>query len=180
MTKFNTGDIAIYNGNEAEVVAVSGGWTTIITQEGRQVKARNSQLSAPGAKPAKPAKASKPAKPAKPKASKPKVEGDEDEDEIQPVRLHPDLTKYTKHDTKTTSGRRCIDIADEVADLLRGEDLESVYKIGARKLSELGSKVKVADLQAQYEHLNPGMQRMNIGNRLRAAIRKFEEEGVAA
>lgn len=52
---------------------------------------------------------------------------------------------------------------DEVAMSLQGLTLDEVYAIAA---PALGSSE--ADLRAKYGHLNPGMQRMNLGNRMRS------------
>jgi hypothetical protein len=60
------------------------------------------------------------------------------------------------------------DVGDAVATMLRSCDtLERVYAAGAEYLG-----VPVAELKAKYERLNPGQQRMNIGNRMRAKWRK--------
>lgn len=67
----------------------------------------------------------------------------------------------------TATGNKSLDNGDAVALLLRGADLETVYSIGAKELG-----VSVEALKAKYQHLNPGQQRMNIGNRVRGALRK--------
>lgn len=60
------------------------------------------------------------------------------------------------------------DVGDEVASTLRNcKDLEAVYTAGAEYLG-----VPLPELKAKYGHLNPGQQRMNIGNRMRAKWRK--------
>lgn len=60
------------------------------------------------------------------------------------------------------------DIGDEVATMLRGcKSLEEVYQAGAKYL-----KVDLQELRDRYAHLNPGQQRMNIGNRMRAKWKK--------
>ena len=93
------------------------------------------------------------------------------------VRLEPDLTRYVKHDEITASGRKVLDINDPVADALRGLNLEDCFRQTARYLAALGvaatpkRPVTMSGLIAKYGHLNPGMQRMNLGNLLRGAIR---------
>lgn len=67
----------------------------------------------------------------------------------------------------TATGNKSLDNGDTIALLLRGADLETVYSIGAKELG-----VSVEALKTKYQHLNPGQQRMNIGNRIRGAIRK--------
>lgn len=60
------------------------------------------------------------------------------------------------------------DIGDEVAALLRACDsLEKVYSCAGDYLG-----VPASDLRSKYGHLNPGQQRMNLGNRMRAKWRK--------
>lgn len=59
-----------------------------------------------------------------------------------------------------------VDNGDDVAAKLRGMDLVRVYAYAAGVLNE-----SVEGLKARYEHLNPGMQRMNLGNRVRAFLK---------
>lgn len=67
---------------------------------------------------------------------------------------------------RAKSGER--DVGDEVAVKLRGAgSLDDVYRVGAEYLG-----VPEEELRAKYGHLNPGQQRMNIGNRMRAKWRK--------
>lgn len=76
--------------------------------------------------------------------------------------------------TTTASGNKSLDNGDAVALLLRGADLDTVYKIGAKELG-----VDEQELRKKYAHLNAGQQRMNVGNRVRAAIRKREAQQAA-
>ena len=71
----------------------------------------------------------------------------------------------------TATGNKSLDNGDTIAQMLRGADLETVYKIGAKELG-----VKIEELKLKYGHLNPGQQRMNVGNRIRGAIRKREAQ----
>lgn len=64
-----------------------------------------------------------------------------------------------------TKAKSVIDNGDDVASLLRGRSLDEVYKVVAKQ-----TKVAESDLRSRYEHLNVGMQRMCIGNKLRAAL----------
>lgn len=66
--------------------------------------------------------------------------------------------------TKTKDGRRLIDNGDEVASKLRDLDLDGVYALCAKTQG-----VTEKELRERYQHLNVGMQRMNLGNRLRAS-----------
>lgn len=93
------------------------------------------------------------------------------------IHLEPDLTRYVKHDETTASGRKVLDINDSVADALRGLNLDDCFRQTARYLAALGvaatpkRPVTMSGLQAKYGHLNPGMQRMCLGNLLRGVIR---------
>jgi hypothetical protein len=53
---------------------------------------------------------------------------------------------------------------DALATRLSGLTLDAIYTEAAIVLG-----TPEADLRAKYGHLNPGMQRMNLGNRMRAA-----------
>lgn len=104
------------------------------------------------------------------------------------VRLKPDMERYVKGLAATASGRDTVDINDEVASALRGMDLDSLYNYvcvelekyepAARFSKAMGAAFKSAGitcgafLQIRYENLNPGMQRMNLGNLLRGAIKR--------
>lgn len=122
---------------------------------------------APAPKPTKP-KASKPkakAKPAKPAKAK-KAKKAKDGDTLQA--LKDAAPEYKKPDgVKTAGGNQAVDCGDNTAKLLRGKTLDEVYKIAARETRE-----SEAELRKQYKHLNPGMQRMNLGNRIRGANTK--------
>lgn len=64
------------------------------------------------------------------------------------------------------NGVLSVDNGDDVAAKLRGMDLARVYAYAAGLLNE-----SIEGLKARYEHLNPGMQRMNLGNRVRAFLK---------
>lgn len=74
-----------------------------------------------------------------------------------------DLTDYDK--VKSAEGNSSLDCGDELAQKLRGMDLDDVYAKAAKTLGESERALK-----GKYSHLNVGMQRMNLGNRLRAAL----------
>lgn len=79
-----------------------------------------------------------------------------------------DLSRYSVNkEVKTAGGHASVDIGDALATRLRGMALDAVYKEAAKTL-----KVSETDLRAKYLHLNPGMQRMNLGNRMRAELSK--------
>src|SRR3972149_7055043 len=63
---------------------------------------------------------------------------------------------------KTANGNPVIDSGDEIARAMRGRDLADVYEAVS---SRIGQSVQA--LKLKYGRLNPGQQRMNLGNRLR-------------
>jgi hypothetical protein len=71
-----------------------------------------------------------------------------------------DISKYEK--AKAPGGGTSYNNGDPVAEKLQGKDLDTVYDIVAKAL-----KCEVKELKSKYKHLNVGMQRMNLGNRLR-------------
>jgi hypothetical protein len=72
-----------------------------------------------------------------------------------------DISHYRK--VKTATGNTSLDCGDQLARELAGLDLDATYELAARKLG-----VSAGELRAKYLKLNPGMQRMNLGNRIRA------------
>lgn len=91
---------------------------------------------------------------------------DEDDEEVG-VRIKADLETYEA--VKAASGNRSYDRGDKVAMLLRGKTLQDAYKIANRFLKDHGQKSTVQGLMDKYEGLNPGHQRMCLGNKMRAA-----------
>lgn len=75
------------------------------------------------------------------------------------------LTKehWQKYRKKYHQGR---DNNDEIARKLREMTLNQIYKLFGDQEQELRQK---------YEKLNKGMQRMNLGNRLRARVKNGEK-----
>lgn len=83
-----------------------------------------------------------------------------------PAILREYATGYHKDtEKKTAGGNTSIDNDDEVAKKFRGKDLDAVYAMTAKALG-----VTEKELRARYTKLNVGMQRMNLGNRFRAAL----------
>jgi len=76
-----------------------------------------------------------------------------------------DLSDYVA--VKSAGGNSSLDNGDTLAKKLRGMDVEAVYKEAAKVLG----RDEVAALRKRYAKLNVGMQRMNMGNRMRAALR---------
>lgn len=79
---------------------------------------------------------------------------------------------YKVHDTRTATGRKCQDSDDVVAKSLRGLDIDDVYSAASNILigSGFDPEATEAVLASRYGHLNIGMQRMNLGNRIRKAV----------
>lgn len=172
---------AKYDGADVDVISEGKGWATILLNDGATRKVRVTALEgyakpkrvakpkadkpakvakvAKAAKPAKKAAAKKAAKPAKKAATKRAAKPADER------LINADLTRYEVSDKiKTASGRKAVDTADAVAKKLRGCDLSEAYKLA----SEVTGEAQTA-LRRKYEHLNPGMQRMNLGNRIRGA-----------
>ncbi len=144
---------------EALFVSAKAGWT-VVTVKGESKKVRSNEVTA------KITKADlKKEEAAARKAEKARIKaeaGDEVADRLVPA----DLSKYVLHDEVTASGRKRIDVDDEVAAELRKLDLPATYKYAASVLDESAKA-----LMERYKDLNPGMQRMNLGNRIRKALR---------
>jgi hypothetical protein len=73
------------------------------------------------------------------------------------------LAGYQK--AKAPGGGTSYNNGDEVAQKLAGKDLDGVYSVAAKTL-----KTEEKDLRARFKHLNPGMQRMNLGNMMRKIL----------
>ena len=82
--------------------------------------------------------------------------------------ISPKLDEYVK--VRSSSGKMTMASKDAIAAALAGATLEEVYEAAARL--KLGTE---DELRAKYSHLNPGQQRMNLGNRIRGAVRKMDE-----
>lgn len=76
-----------------------------------------------------------------------------------------DISNYRT--VKNAKGASSRDSGDEVAVLLEGKTLDEVYTVAAKK-----TKNDEADLRKRFKHLNPGMQRMNLGNMIRRVYRE--------
>ena len=146
-----------------EIVAVNGGWTTVRDADGREFKVRNGALSAVPA----------------PVVAAPATEVHTKAAKAPRTKLPPELRKngvvdslylqfYKSYSVECNDGtvRRSIDNGDEVAAYLRVRTLEEVYKHVAAIVG-----LSVGDLRNRFEHLNVGMQRMNLGNMLRRFLK---------
>lgn len=159
-------------GKQVTIVGVNGGWTTIM-DAGVESKVRNSALG--------PAEIETLYSNPTPDADNFEVERDESDDpDHNDVEMIADVpegkirrvkeAQYNTRDMrklKSAKGHTSYDCGDSLARLLEGKSIEEVYSIAADRLG-----VSQTDLTIRYEHLNPGMQRMNLGNRIRAAASK--------
>lgn len=84
-----------------------------------------------------------------------------------------DLSKYNK--VKAPGGGVSYNNGDATAKKLEGKSLDDVYKIVARD-----TKQDEKELRKKYAHLNPGMQRMSLGNMHRKGPRDAKKEKKAA
>lgn len=88
--------------------------------------------------------------------------------------VRPDVSKYTK--AKAASGAASHHNGDVVASGIAGMTVEEVASVAVKMTG-------VEELATKYNHLNVGMQRMNLGNKIRGAIAnvdKANEKKVAA
>jgi hypothetical protein len=111
------------------------------------------------------AKAAKKAKAVKAKKAKP-AKAAKTGDSLSALKEAAPDYKVDK-EKRTAGGNASIDSDDEVAKKLRGKPIEDVYAAAAKALAP---DETVASLKKRYGHLNLGMQRMNLGNRLRGAL----------
>lgn len=161
---------AKFEGAVVTVTAVNGGWSTITLQNQATRKVRNGALTRLTAE--EEAALNQPQDKAEPEsgaASKTAVGAE------YKKRLY-------KERVQTASGKKAVmDCNDPVAEELRTLSLTMVYQRVADALTRYkhkrvaGSGVQDAgddielELHRMYDHLNPGMQRMNLGNLLRTA-----------
>ena len=158
---------------QVQVISTNGGWTSIRAQDGAERKVRNGELTEPVALTGEVAKLAerKAAKVAKtPKAPKtPKARR-----EPMPLSERKNgkvdalyLQFYQK--VKAQRGDRVVrtmDNGDLVAQKMRDLTLQQVYTHAAKVLS-----TSERALRERFEHLNLGMQRMNLGNMVRRAMK---------
>ena len=89
--------------------------------------------------------------------------------ESGPRDMSSTLQKYRVGYVPTTaySGRASLNNGDPIAEHLAGMSPLEVMQEAERLLG-----LDNGELVARYENLNPGQQRMNAGNRIRAAIKR--------
>lgn len=80
-----------------------------------------------------------------------------------------DRAKYK--DTRSASGAKSLNNGDPVAVAMEGMNIDEVYTLAKGVTGE--------DYKEKYTKLNLGMQRMNLGNRIRGSISKINKAGAA-
>ena len=78
-----------------------------------------------------------------------------------------DRSKYKT--TRSASGAKSLSNGDAVATAVEGATIDDMYTLAKKMCGE--------DFREKYSHLNIGMQRMNLGNRIRGAIAKLNKAG---
>ena len=83
--------------------------------------------------------------------------------------------------TRTSTGGKSLHNNDDVAQGLAGLNIDELYQIAGKFLAFPMKVAKAAiedidELQEAYSKLNVGMQRMNLGNRIRARVTKIDVE----
>jgi len=164
------------SGASYPMISRTGGWTTLQGPTGT-LKVRNGDITKlVPVSPAAPTVASMIKSVTFTPDTKPAAAADKPAREKMPIEQRKNgivpavyLPRYVK--TKLANGGSCLDNGDSVASHLRGLELGEVYELVADKL---GCSEK--ELMARYGHLNPGQQRMNLGNRLRGFYKQLERQ----
>lgn len=149
-----------------DLVAVKGGWTTVLDANGIEHKVRNSEVAmADDDEPITDYMTDD--------------EDDEPRGDVFPVgaRERYVRTKVEREGKKRT----LIDCGDQLAYELRGKSLQAVAEMAAEVVGELSADgwlrfYREDRIAAGKGALNDGMIRMNLGNRIRAALKRAAEE----
>ena len=152
---------------QVEIVAVNGGWTTIrAIGQTATLKVRNGELTGhTEITKATPVTAELVIAKARATARVKMDINERKNGKVDPLYL-PQYTAYTTELADGTK-KRSIDKGDGVALALRKLSLDAVY-VQASKATGI-SQVGLRD---RFAHLNPGMQRMNLGNMIRKALKE--------
>lgn len=135
------------------VVETNGGWSTIQFADGMQRKVRNGEW----------------VEMIEEKVEYTLAEALAEEAEMLKVRRCVNTTYNPEHyvKAKSKSGHATLHNGDHTAQTLAEMDLDQIYTHVAIMIGE-----NEQILRNKYGHLNAGMQRMNLGNRLRAWTKK--------
>jgi len=157
---------------QVEIVAVNGGWTTIrAIGQTATLKVRNGELTGhTEITKATPVTAELVIAKARATARVKMDINERKNGKVDPLYL-PQYTAYTT-ELADGSKKRSIDKGDDVALALRKLTLDAVYATAssATGISQVG-------LRDRFAHLNPGMQRMNLGNMIRKALKEALNAG---
>jgi hypothetical protein len=152
---------------QVEIVAVNGGWTTIrAIGQTATLKVRNGELTGhTEITKATPVTAELVIAKARATARVKMNINERKNGKVDPLYL-PQYTAYAIQLADGTK-KRSIDKGDTVALTLRKLTLDAVYATAssATGISQVG-------LRDRFAHLNPGMQRMNLGNMIRKAMKE--------
>lgn len=156
---------------QAELVAIKGSWVTLKTEDKGEFKVRKGQVAL-----------SDDGEPDE-EAVEALLNGEEFDDEgpVHRGDVFPEGIRETYVKGKTEDGATFIDCGDDVAEQLRGMSLEAVAEVASKILGQRSPAGWLALYTTDREEagknpLNPGMVRMNLGNRIRAALKRQEEE----
>lgn len=116
------------------------------------------------------------------KAAEEAAAAEETSEEEEPVTsgdVFPAGIRESYQRGQTDEGASFIDSGDELAVKLRGAELTEVAALAAKHCGQRNAKgwldFYTVDREAEGKtRLNPGMVRMNLGNRIRAALKKTE------
>lgn len=168
--------IITQTGTQVEIVAVNGGWTTVRPighTLSESYKVRNGALSGHTTMDAVAAPTTAKLVVAKAKRG---AQGLQDMAQAVPVEERKNgkvdplyLQFYTGYAVQLADGttKRSIDKGDELALKLRALDLKGVYGEVALIVG-----TPAFELLARFKHLNPGMQRMSLGNMARKYMKE--------
>jgi hypothetical protein len=84
------------------------------------------------------------------------------------VRIKPDLEKYVNG--VSGSGKRTKNCGDDVAQITDGFTVEELAAVTSKMRD-----IPANDLLDKYDHLNVGMQAMNLRNLIRGAVTKLDK-----
>lgn len=162
-------NIAIYTktGQQVEIIAKNGGWTTVrAIGNAKHIKLRNGELSGHTVVDAPVTRAYIAKADQSDKAPRSKLPIEERKNGVV---YSGYLPQYVAYSTVTKSGdvKRSIDKGDAVALALRPMTLDQVIAHVAKACD-----VSQVSLRERFGHLNVGMQRMNLGNMLRKALKE--------
>ena len=148
--------IATYTktGRPVEIINVTRGWIKIRQHDKKELSVRSTEVAEIREVEAKPAKEKK------------TIDINTRKNGVVDTLYLPQYVA-TPVTTKSGNLKRALDCGDEIAARLRPLDLDEVYSAAADicKTAEKG-------LRDRFDHLNVGMQRMNLGNMIRKALRE--------